>query len=83
MKLFASLINLIDLSLDAVIGITTPGNKTVFLNERIGKVNGSSSLLISNSSSGVISGINSAFSSISWADKLSILKRFFLDIHTF
>ena len=45
----------------------------------MGKVSGNFSLLISISSSGVIKGINSAFSSISFTDKLSILKRFFFD----
>ena len=61
---FAFLINLTDLSLVAVIGITTPGNKTVFLNGRIGRVSGILSLEIASSSSDVIKGINSDSSSI-------------------
>ena len=61
--LFASLISFIDLSLPAVIGMTTPGNKTVLRNGNIGSVSGSASLLIFASSSGVIKGINSEFSS--------------------
>ena len=61
-----------DLSLPAVIGITTPGNSTVFLNGKIGKTSGISSLLIISSSSGVINGINSESSfRIFDRDKLS------------
>ncbi len=56
----ASLISLIDLSLPAEIGITTPGNKTVLRKGKIGSETGSSSLFISSSSSGVNNGINSA-----------------------
>ena len=56
----ASLINFIDLSLPAVIGITTPGNKTVFRKGKIANDSGNSSLFISSSSSGVKRGINSA-----------------------
>ena len=80
LKLLESLINLIDFARDAVIGITTPGKSTVFLKDKIGKVSGNFSLLISISSSGVIKGINSAFSSISFTDKLSILNNLFFDI---
>ena len=61
----ASLINLIDLSLPAVIGITTPGNKTVFRKGKMAISSGKASLFISSSSSGVINGINSASGSIS------------------
>ena len=60
----ACLINLTDLSLVAVIGITTPGNKTVFLRGNIGKVSGIDSFDIASSSSEVIRGINSDSSSI-------------------
>ena len=81
--LLASFINLIDLSLPAVIGITTPGNKTVFLRGSIGNESGRTSLLISFSSSGVIKGINSEFSSTSINDKLSILNKFLLAILLF
>ena len=55
--------SLIDLSRPAVIGITTPGNNTVFLRESMGKESGSVSFFITSSSSVVISGINSEFSS--------------------
>jgi hypothetical protein len=70
--LFASFISLIDLSLPAVIGITTPGNKTVLRSGNIASKSGNCSLLIASSSSGVINGINSASSFNSWNDKLSI-----------
>ncbi len=71
--LFASLISLIDLSRPAVIGITTPGNKTVFRIGKIGRISGISSLFIFSSSSGVINGINSAsWSKACCSDKLSI-----------
>ena len=56
----ASLINLMDLSRPAVIGITTPGNKTIFRNGKIANVSGNASLFISSSSSGVNNGIKSA-----------------------
>ena len=46
----------------------------------IGNESGSTSLLISFSSSGVIKGINSEFSSTSINDKLSILNKFLLAI---
>ena len=67
----ASLINFIDLSLPAEIGITTPGNKTVLRKGKIGNEAGNSSLFISSSSSGVKSGINSASVSNSCNIKLS------------
>ena len=70
---YASLINLIDLSRPAVIGITTPGNKTVFRSGNIGNDSGSFSLNISSSSSEDNNGINSASESNSCADKLSIV----------
>jgi hypothetical protein len=47
---FASFINLMDLSRPAVIGITTPGNSTMFRNGKIGSESGNSSLIISSSS---------------------------------
>ena len=65
-----------DLSLPAVIGITTPGKSTVLRNGKMGNDSGNSSLLISASSSGVIKGINSEFSSKSCSDNLSKLKNF-------
>jgi hypothetical protein len=40
-----------DLSRPAVIGITTPGNSTMFRNGKIGSESGNSSLIISSSSS--------------------------------
>ena len=58
------MINLTDLSLVAVIGITTPGNNTVFLRGNMGKVSGIASFDIASSSSEVIRGINSDSSSI-------------------
>ena len=81
--MLASLINFIDLSRPAVIGITTPGNNTVLRNDNIGKDSGNSSLAIFSSSSGVIKGINSEFSSKSCNDKLSsdIKFDFFIDIY--
>ena len=68
----ASLMSLMDLSRPAVIGITTPGNKTVFRNGKIGTTSGSDSLSKASSSSVVIKGIKSASDSISCSDKLSI-----------
>jgi hypothetical protein len=52
-----------DLSLPTVIGITTPGNKTVFRNGRIGKISGTSSELIASSSSEDNKGMNSVSAS--------------------
>jgi hypothetical protein len=40
-----------DLSRPAVIGITTPGNSTMFRNGKIGSESGNSSLIISSSGS--------------------------------
>ena len=57
--LLASLINLILLSLPAVMGITTPGNNTVLRKGKIGNVSGNVSPFICSSSSGVNNGINS------------------------
>ena len=71
--LLASLINSIDLSLLAVIGITTPGNKTVFFKGKIGIELGKASLFNASSSSAVIRGISSASDSISRREKLSKL----------
>ena len=45
-------------------GITTPGNNTVFLKGNIGNILGSSSAFIISSSSGDKSGINSVSASI-------------------
>ena len=70
---FASFISFIDLSRPAVIGITTPGNKTVFLKGKIGTISGKDSLSNASSSSVVIRGIKSASDSISRSDKLSKL----------
>ena len=56
-----------------VIGITTPGNKTVFLRGKIGTTSGKDSLSNASSSSVVIKGIKSASDSISRSDKLSRL----------
>ena len=57
--LLASWISFILLSLPSVIGITTPGNKTLFLSGRIGNFLGTSSKYILSSSSDDINGINS------------------------
>ena len=76
--LFASLINLIDLSRPAVIGITTPGKSTVFRNGKIANESGNNSFFITSSSSVVIKGISSEFSSKSCNDKLSSILNFFL-----
>ena len=48
--LYASLISLIDLSLPTVMGITTPGKRTVFLSGSMASISGVSSLFISSSS---------------------------------
>src|SRR5690606_10843804 len=69
--LLVSLISLMDLSLPAVIGMTTPGNKTVFRKGKIGKTSGRSSLVIASSSSADIKGMNSASSDKSCSDNLS------------
>ena len=61
-----------DLSLPIVMGIITPGNKTVFLNGNIGMVSGASSLEILASSSSLINGKNSV-SSFNKSDKFSDL----------
>ena len=78
--LFVSFINLMDLSRPAVIGTTTPGNKTVFRRGKIGRISGNSSLSIASSSSKVIKGINSASSCRSCNDKLSSNVTFLLVI---
>ena len=57
------------MSRPTVIGMTTPGNKTLFLSGRIGKFSGKSCLLTVSSSSAVVKGINSA--SDSRPDKFS------------
>ena len=63
------------LSRPAVIGATTPGKMTVFLNGRMASSSGKSVELISTSSSEVINGINSVLSLIiSLSDKLSIIQ---------
>ena len=77
---FESLISFIDLSLEAVIGITTPGNITVFFRGRIGSVSGRDSFEIASSSSEVINGIKSESSSIFWSDIMSRFKILVLDI---
>src|SRR5699024_740897 len=67
----ASLISLIDLSLPAVTGTTTPGKSTIFLRGKIANSSGTSSLFIASSSLGDNSGINSASVFKSCNDKLS------------
>ncbi len=57
--LYASLINLMDLSRPTVIGITTPGNKTVFRKGNIESTSGMFSEFICSSSSLVNKGIKS------------------------
>ena len=52
------------LSLPRVIGITTPGNNTLFLRGKMGNLSGTSSKFILSSSSGDISGMNSVSVSI-------------------
>ncbi|NDH68080.1 MAG: hypothetical protein EBY22_09305 [Gammaproteobacteria bacterium] len=59
-----------DLSRPTVIGITTPGNRTVFLKGRIDRVSGVCSLFISSSSSCDISGKNSVSSFINGSVRL-------------
>ena len=81
--LLASLIKLMDLSLPAVIGITTPGNKTVLRSGNKGKVSGRLSLFICSSSSGVNNGINSASSSNPCRSILSNLVIFISPISSF
>ena len=71
--LLASLISLIDLSLPALIGITTPGKRTVFVNGNIGNTSGRFSFSRASSSSEVINGINSDSSPKSSNDILSML----------
>ena len=53
-----------DLSLPTVIGITTPGNNTVFFIGSRGTTSGNSSFSSASSSSDVIRGISSASESI-------------------
>ena len=60
-----------DLSLPAVMGITTPGKRTVFLKGRMATSSGNSSFLSASSSSVVSKGISSASVSISPSVKLS------------
>src|ERR1700754_1614767 len=64
LPLLASRINLIDLSLPTVIGITTPGNNTVLRKGNMDNTSGICSLFISSSSSVDISGKNSESSFI-------------------
>ena len=75
--------SLMDLSLDAVIGITIPGNITVFFKGKMEIEFGRDSLEIASSSSEVIRGINSESSSIFCNDIMSILTNFSLDIVLF
>ena len=60
---YAFLTSLIDLSLPIVIGITTPGNRTVLRNGRIPTICGISSVFMVSSSSGDNNGMNSESSS--------------------
>ena len=69
-----------DLSLDAVIGITIPGNITVFFSGNIGNIFGNDSFEIASSSSEVINGIKSASSSKLCNDIMSRFTILFLDI---
>ena len=78
--MFESLISLIDLSLEAVIGITTPGNITVFFKGKIGKLSGKDSFEIASSSSDVINGIKSESSSMFCNDIMSRFNNLVLDI---
>ena len=57
--LFASLIKLIDRSRPTVIGMTTPGKRTVLRRDSKGMLSGTSCLCIAFSSSSVMRGINS------------------------
>ena len=59
-----------DLSLPTVMGMTTPGNKTVFLRGRMGKSSGTSLWSSTSSSSSDISGIKSLSSSIELAIRI-------------
>ena len=68
--LLAALINLTDLFLVAVIGITTPGNSTVFFKGRIDSDFGNFSLFIASSSSDVIRGMSSDSSLIIFPESL-------------
>ena len=74
--LLASWISFIDLSLPALIGITTPGNRTVLIRGRIGSTSGNFSFSRASSSSDVINGINSESASKSSSDTLSKLLNF-------
>ena len=76
LPLLQALINLTDLFLVAVIGITTPGKSTVFFRGRIESDFGNFSLLIASSSSDVISGIRSDSSSIIFPENVFKSKRF-------
>ena len=78
LDLLASLISLIDLSLPAFIGITTPGKSTVFVRGSIGNTSGKLSFSSASSSSFVINGIKSDSSLISSNDILSILLKIML-----
>ena len=64
--LYISLISFIDLFLPTEIGITTPGNNTVFLSGSIGSDSGILVLVIISSSSSAIRGIKSVSSFIAW-----------------
>jgi hypothetical protein len=59
-----------DLSLPTVMGITTPGNNTVFLRGKIDSISGVSSEFITSSSSDVSKGKNSVSSFIKLFSRL-------------
>src|ERR1044072_57203 len=62
--LYASLMRRMDLSRPTVIGITTPGKRTVLRRGSMGNSSGMTSLFICSSSSLLINGINSVSSSL-------------------
>ena len=67
-----------DLSLPTVIGITTPGNNTLFLSGRIGRFSGKTCLFTVSSSSAVVNGINSASDSNPEKFKMELSKNSFI-----
>ena len=67
-----------DLSLPTVIGITTPGNNTLFRKGRIGRFSGNTCLFTVSSSSAVVKGINSASDSNPEKFKIELSKNSFI-----
>ena len=74
----ASFISLTERSLVTVIGIITPGNRTVFLKGNIGSVSGFFSLSIFCSSSSLKRGKNSLSPSAEVDKKISFISIFFI-----